>query len=131
MMLMRKEVVRAGPAPLNLPFSPGIKYGDLIFVSGQGPIDQNGRVVPGDIRSQTKTTLENFRGVLKVAGSSLDHVLQTTVYLSNLDDFSGMNETYSAFFPDPKPARTTVRGGTLVRYEGRDSGNSARTEDLD
>src|SRR5205809_6535026 len=113
MMLMRKEVVRAGPAPLNLPFSPGIKYGDLIFVSGQGPIDQNGRVVPGEIRSQIKTTLENFRGVLKVAGSSLDHVLQTSVYLSNPDDFSGMNETYSAFFPDPKPARTTARSELL------------------
>src|SRR5437773_11703520 len=113
MMLMRKEVVRAGPAPLNLPFSPGIKYGDLIFVSGRGPIDQNGRVVPGDIRSETKTTLENFWGGLKVAGSSLDHVLQTTVYLSNLDDFCGMSETYSAFFPDPKPASTTVRAKLL------------------
>jgi len=113
MMLMRKEAVRAGPAPLNLPFSPGIKYGDLIFVSGQGPIDQNGRVVPGEIRSQTKTTLENFRGVLKAAGSGPEHVIQTTVYLSNLDDFSGMNETYSAFFPDPRPARTTIRAELL------------------
>jgi len=110
---MRKEAVRTGPAPLNLPFSPGIKYGDLIFVSGQGPIDQNGKVIPGDVRSQTKTTLENFRGVLRAAGSNLDHVLQTTVYLSNLDDFSSMNETYSAFFPDPKPARTTVRADLL------------------
>ena len=110
---MRKEAVRTGPAPLNLPFSPGIKYGDLIFVSGQGPIDQNGKVIPGDVRSQTKTTLENFRAVLKAAGSNLDHVLQTTVYLSNLDDFSSMNETYSAFFPDPKPARTTVRAELL------------------
>src|SRR6266705_2036514 len=57
---MRKEAVRTGPAPLNLPFSPGIKYGDLIFVSGQGPIDQNGKVIPGDVRSQTKTTLKTF-----------------------------------------------------------------------
>src|SRR5438132_14232540 len=61
---LRKELVRTGPAPLNLPFSPGIKFGDLVFVSGQGPIDQNGKVVPGDVKSQTKTTLENFRRVL-------------------------------------------------------------------
>jgi 2-iminobutanoate/2-iminopropanoate deaminase len=110
---MRKEAVRTGPAPLNLPFSPGIKYGDLIFVSGQGPFDQNDKVVPGDTKSQTKTTLENFRRVLEAAGSSLDHVLQTTVYLSSLDDFASMNETYSAFFHDPKPARTTVRADLL------------------
>jgi 2-iminobutanoate/2-iminopropanoate deaminase len=110
---MKKEAVRTGPAPLNLPFSPGIKYGDLIFVSGQGPIDHNGKVIPGDIKSQTKTTLENFRKVLEAAGSSLEHVLQTTVYLSSLDDFASMNETYSAFFPDPRPARTTVRADLL------------------
>src|SRR2546422_5733607 len=110
---MRKEAVRTGPAPLNLPFSPGIKYGDLIFVSGQGPIDQNGKVVLGDVKSQTRTTLENFRKVLVAAQSGLEYVLQTTVYLSDLDDYSGMNETYSSFFPDPKPARATVRADLL------------------
>jgi 2-iminobutanoate/2-iminopropanoate deaminase len=110
---MRKEAVRTGPVPLNLPFSPGIKYGDLIFVSGQGPFDEKGEIVPGDIRSQTKRTLENFRRVLEAAGSGLDHVLQTTVYLSSLDDFSSMNEEYSSLIPDPKPARTTVRADLL------------------
>ncbi len=110
---MRKELVRTGPAPLNLPFSPGIRFGDLIFVSGQGPIDQNGKVVPGDIRSQTKTTLENFRRVLVAARSGPEYVLQTTVYLSDLNDYSEMNETYSGFFPDPKPARATVRADLL------------------
>lgn len=110
---MRKEQIRTGPAPLNLPFSPGIRFGDLIFVSGQGPIDQNGKVVPGDVKSQTKTTLENFRRVLVAAQSGLEYVLQTTVYLSDLNDFSDMNDAYSAFFPDPKPARTTVRSDLL------------------
>jgi 2-iminobutanoate/2-iminopropanoate deaminase len=110
---MRKEGVRTGTAPLNLPFSPGIRYGDLIFVSGQGPFDEKGKIVPGNIGSQTKTTLENFRRVLEAAGSGLDYVLQTTVYLSNLDDFSSMNEVYSSLFPDPKPARTTVRADLL------------------
>jgi len=110
---MRKELVRTGPAPMNLPFSPGIKFGDLIFVSGQGPIDQNGKVVQGDGKSQTKTTLENFRRVLVATQSGLEYVLQTTVYLSDLNDYSSMNEVYSTFFPDPKPARTAVRADLL------------------
>ena len=110
---MRKELVRTGPAPVGLPFSPGIKFGDLVFVSGQGPIDQNGKVVAGDIKSQTKTTLENFRKVLVAAQSGMEYVLQTTVYISDLNDFSEMNEAYSSFFPDPKPARTTVRADLL------------------
>jgi len=110
---MRKELVKAGAAPMNLPFSPGIKFGDLIFVSGQGPIDQNGKVLLGDIKSQTNTTLENFRRVLIAARSGLEYVLQTTVYLGDLNDYSDMNEAYSTFFPDPKPARTTVRADLL------------------
>jgi len=110
---MRKELVKAGAAPINLPFSPGIKFGDLIFVSGQGSIDQNGKVLLGDIKSQTNTTLENFRRVLIAARSGLEYVLQTTVYLGDLNDYSDMNEAYSTFFPDPKPARTTVRADLL------------------
>src|SRR5947208_16406741 len=110
---MRKELVRTGPSPLNLPFSPGIKFVGLIFVSGHGPIDQNGKVVPGDVKSQTKTTLENFRRVLVAAHSALEYVLQTTVYLSELREYSEMNEAYSTFFPEPKPARATVRADLL------------------
>ena len=98
---------------MNLPFSPGIKFGDLIFVSGQGPIDQNGKVVQGDVKSQTKTTLENFRRVLVAAQSGLEYVLQTTVYLSDLNDYASMNEVYSTFFPGPKPARAAVRADLL------------------
>jgi len=110
---MRKELIKTGPPPLNLPFSPGIKFGDLIFVSGQGPIDQNGKVLLGDVKSQTKMTLKNFRRVLVAAQSGMEYVLQTTVYLSDLNDYSEMNEAYSAFFPDPKPARATVRADLL------------------
>src|SRR5207253_4976172 len=106
---MRKELVRTGPAPMNLPFSPGIKFGDLIFVSGQGPIDQNGKVVPGEVKSQTKTTLKNFRRVLVAAHSGFEYVLQTTVYLSDLNDNPEMNETYSTFFRHPMPVRPRVR----------------------
>ena len=110
---MRKEAVQTGPPPRNLPFSPGIKSGNLLFVSGQGPNDREGKVVPGDIREQTRRTLENFKRVVEAAGSSMDNVLQTIVYLKDLNDFSSMNEIYSQFFPDPKPARTTVQAGLL------------------
>jgi 2-iminobutanoate/2-iminopropanoate deaminase len=110
---MRKEAVETGPAPQNLPFSQGIKYRELIFISGQGPIDRNGKVTDGDVRAQTKRTLENFRRVVEAGGSSMENVLQTTVYLSDLNDFSAMNEAYSTFFSEPRPARTTVRADLL------------------
>ena len=111
---MKKEVVKTRPAPLGLPFSPAVKFGELLFVSGQGPIDKNGKVIPGDIRAQTKATLENFKRILEAAGSNMDCVLQTTVYLKDLSDYSGMNEAYSSFFHDSKPARTTVQAGDLL-----------------
>ncbi|MBO0888111.1 RidA family protein [Candidatus Bathyarchaeota archaeon] len=111
--MAKKELVKTGPAPLNLPFSPGIKYGQLIFVSGQGPIDQNGKVAGGDIKTQTRMTLENFRKVVMAAGSSMENVVQTTVYLKDLSDYAGMNEAYATFFPDPKPARAAIRADLL------------------
>ena len=106
--------MKTGPAPLSLPFSPAVKLEELLFVSGQGPLDKNGKVVHGDIKTQTKATLENFKRIMEAAGSSMDCVLQTTVYLKDLADFSGMNEAYTNFFNDPKPARTTVQAGGLL-----------------
>jgi 2-iminobutanoate/2-iminopropanoate deaminase len=111
---MKKEAVKTGPAPLGLPFSPAVRFGELLFVSGQGPIDKNGKVIPGDIRAQTRATLENFRKIMEAAGSNMDCVLQTTVYLRDLAEYSGMNEVYSSFFDDPKPARTTVQAADLL-----------------
>ncbi len=110
---MKKRFVGTGPAPLNLPFSPGIRFGDLIFISGQGPLDANGKVIAGDIKAQTRKTLENFNRVLAAAGSDMESVLQTTVYLKDLNDYSRMNEVYSSFFKDPKPARATVQAELL------------------
>jgi 2-iminobutanoate/2-iminopropanoate deaminase len=111
---MKKEAVKTDPAPLGLPFSPAIRFGELLFVSGQGPIDKNGKVVPGDIKPQTKATLDNFKRILEAAGSNIDCVLETTVYLKDLGEYSGMNEVYSSFFHDPKPARTTIQAGDLL-----------------
>ncbi len=99
---------------MGLPFSPGIRLGQLVFVSGQGPIDSSGKVVPGDIKEQTRLTLENFKRVVEAAGSYMDNVLQTTVYLKDLNDYSGMNEVYSTFFSEPRPARATVQVADLL-----------------
>ncbi len=104
----------AGSAPLGLPFSPALKFGELLFVSGQGPFDKNGKIIEGDVKVQTKATLENFRKILESAGSDMNCVLQTTVYLRDLADFSSMNEAYTGFFSEPKPARTTVQAGDLL-----------------
>ena len=111
--MLSKEAVMSGKAPLGLPFSPGVKFGQLVFISGQGPIDASGKVVQGDIRAQTKLTLENFRKVVEAAGSSMRNTLQTTVYLKDLNDYSVMNEVYSTFFPEPRPARATVQAELL------------------
>ncbi len=113
--MLSKEAVFSGKAPLGLPFSPGVKFGQLVFISGQGPIDASGKVVQGDIRAQTKLALENFQKVVEAAGSSMRNTLQTTVYLKDLNDYSVMNEVYSTFFPEPRPARATVQAELLFR----------------
>ncbi len=119
---MRKEAVGSERAPMGLPFSPGIRLGEFLFVSGQGPIDHNGKVVEGDIKAQTRAALENFRTVVESADSTLDNVLQTTVYLKDLNDYAGMNEVYATFFAEPRPARATIQAellfGMLVEIQG-------------
>ena len=99
---------------MGLPFSPGIRLGKLLFLSGQGPIDGDGRLVEGDIKAQTILTLQNFKKIVEAAGSDMDSVLQTTVYLKDLKEFAGMNEAYARFFSEPRPARTTVQVADLL-----------------
>jgi len=109
-----KVAIGRGKSPLSLPFSPGIRLGELLFISGQGATDKDGKVAPGDIKAQTRLTLENFRRIVEDSGSTMSNVLQTTVYLKDLADFSGMNEVYSSFFPEPRPARATVQVADLL-----------------
>jgi 2-iminobutanoate/2-iminopropanoate deaminase len=107
---MGKEVITvpAIPNAPKLPFSPAIKAGDYIFVSGQvGFIDANGKEVKG-IQAQTRQCLENIKQVLKSAGSSLNDVVKTTVFLNNAEHFAQMNEVYQSYFPKDFPARSTV-----------------------
>lgn len=106
-------VTDKGAQPVG-PYSQAIVEGDLIFVSGQGPINpQTGTLELGDARSETKRVFENLRAILQAAGSSLDHVMKCNVYLRDINDFAAMNEVYKTYFSAPFPARTTIQAGAL------------------
>lgn len=107
---MREAVT--GTTPMG-PYSPGIiAQGRFLFVSGQGPI-VDGQVVGATIEEQTRLTLENLGSVLSRAGASFADVVRCGVFLTDLDEFSRMNAVYETFFPEPRPARTTV-GSDLI-----------------
>ena len=91
------------------PYSPFVRAGDLIFVSGQGPIDPaTNDFSLGDIQHEVRITLENIRRILEQAGATPADVVKCSVFLKNAQDFSAMNEVYAQFFGEAKPARTTV-----------------------
>ena len=107
---MAKEVVIVPNRP-KTPYSPGIKAGDYIFVSGQvGLVDDKGRELKG-IEAQARQCLENVKQVLEAAGSSLSDVVKVTVFLVKADDFDKMNKVYQSYFTKDLPARSTVIAG--------------------
>jgi 2-iminobutanoate/2-iminopropanoate deaminase len=115
---MEKQAVKPdrGPAPVG-PYSPAVTYGDLVFVSGQGPINPDtGQVEKGDVIDEMKLAMENVRLLLEASGSSLDKVLKVTVYLADMDEFGRMNEQYKTYFSQPYPARTTIQAGAPIRH---------------
>jgi len=112
-----KDVISTSKAPAALgPYSQAIRCGDLIFVSGQIPIDPaTSQVVGDDVAAQTERVLKNLAAILEAAGASLGQVLKTTVYLRDLNDFGKMNEVYARFFSEQPPARATVQVARLPR----------------
>jgi len=113
-----RKVVRSKKVPQPRgPYSPAIIAGGFVFVAGQGPVNPaTDELELGDIRSETRRTLENVRVILEAAGSSLRDVVRVGVFLSNMKDFAAMNEVYREFFPKDQPARTTV-GADLPRIK--------------
>jgi 2-iminobutanoate/2-iminopropanoate deaminase len=110
-----KERIHTDDAPAALgPYSQAIASGELIFTSGQGPIDPaTGALLEGDIQAQTERTLQNVGAVLGAAGLDFGDVVKTTCYLRDMNDFSAFNEVYARFFPEPYPARTTIEAARL------------------
>lgn len=90
------------------PYSQAKQFGELIFTSGQIPLNANGEFINGDIKEQTKQVLENLASVLKEGDSSLQNVIKTTVFLADMNDFNAMNEVYEKYFGSNKPARSTI-----------------------
>ncbi len=112
---MAREIVRSPGAPAAIgPYSQGVRSGDLLFCSGQIPLDPaTGKMVEGGIPEQTERVLRNLEAVLTAGGASLSSVLKTTVYLVDLADFPAMNAVYGRFFPGEPPARATVEVSKL------------------
>jgi 2-iminobutanoate/2-iminopropanoate deaminase len=112
-----RQVISAPDAPKAMgAYSPAIKAGNLLFVSGQIPIDPaTGELVGGDITVQTDRVMRNLGALLQAAGGGFDHVVRTTVFLADLDDFAAMNEVYSRHVGAPPPARATVQVARLPR----------------
>jgi len=96
------------PAPRG-PYSPAVRAGDCIYVSGQVPVDPiSGQVVSGDVQKETRQVLTNIKNILEGCGASLSDVVRCGVYLTDANDFKPMNDVYAEFFGDAKPARTTI-----------------------
>jgi 2-iminobutanoate/2-iminopropanoate deaminase len=111
---LRSVLSQDAPAPVG-PYSQAIVAGDFVFAAGQIPLDPaTGKLVEGDIAAQAERVLQNIRAVLAAAGTSLDRVVKSTVFLVDLADFPGMNEVYARHFTsDPKPARSTIQVAKL------------------
>lgn len=114
---MTKRVIKTEQAPPAIgPYSQAIVANGLVFAAGQIPLDpRTGQSVPGDVRVQTKRVMENLKAVLDAAGSSMDKVVKTTVFLRDLNDFGAMNEIYGEYFQENPPARSTIQVAKLPR----------------
>jgi len=112
-----KDIVATDRAPRAIgPYSQAVRAGNLIFASGQIPIDPaTGEFVSGGITEQTEQVLRNISAVFEAAGITLAQVVKTTVFLADIDDFTAMNEVYARFFGENRPARATVQAARLPR----------------
>jgi 2-iminobutanoate/2-iminopropanoate deaminase len=113
----KTPIVPSGAAPAIGPYSHAVRSGDLLFCSGQIPIDpaNPSGPVPTDIREQTRIVLENIQRILVSQSLDFRHVVKSTVFLTNLGDFQAMNELYAQYFPAPYPARSTIQIAALPR----------------
>jgi 2-iminobutanoate/2-iminopropanoate deaminase len=114
---MDKEFIYSTNAPEPIgPYSQGIKFNNLIFTSGQIPIDPtSGKLIEGDIKVQTKQTIENLKNILEAGDSGISKVIKVTVFLKDINEFAAMNEVYAEYFEASKPARSTAEAARLPK----------------
>ena len=112
-----REIIKTESAPAAIgPYSQGVRALGFLFVSGQIPLDpKTGSMVEGGIAEQTDQVMRNLAAVLKAAGTGLEHVVKTTVFLADMNDFAEMNEVYGRYFMAQPPARATVEAARLPR----------------
>jgi 2-iminobutanoate/2-iminopropanoate deaminase len=112
-----RQAVATDQAPRAIgPYSQGVRAANLLFVSGQIPIDPaTNNLIQGDIATQTRRVFDNLSAILQAAGGSLDNVVRTTVFLADMGDFAAMNEVYAGYFKTPAPARSTVQAARLPK----------------
>jgi 2-iminobutanoate/2-iminopropanoate deaminase len=119
-MPKQQITTRSGASPIGA-YSQGLRAGDFIFVSGQGPLDPaTGQIVGATVEEQTTRVLENIKAILEAGGASMADVVKVTAHLSDLSLFERYNKIYATYFPDPKPTRTTVGSqllGILVEID--------------
>jgi aminoacrylate peracid reductase len=113
----RTPIIPKGSAPPLAPYSPGVRAGNTVYVSGVLALDQAGELVgAGDVQAQTRHVLESIKAVVEAAGGSLDDVVYNAIFLKDLADYARMNEVYARYFPSTPPARYCIRAD-LVKPE--------------
>ena len=111
---MNDNIITIGKRNPNLPFHPGVRAGDFIFVSGQVAKDENGNMCHGNIEEETRWTLESIRRILQLDGADLTDVVKVTVYLDDARNFGRYNKTFAEYFPDGRVSRTTVEARAVI-----------------
>jgi 2-iminobutanoate/2-iminopropanoate deaminase len=117
---MKKEVISGEGVPQStLPFSPALKVHQLVFVSGQASVDEQGKIVSDNFEGEVRRSFENARKILAAAGLDFSHVVQVRNYVARQEDLATFNQLYTDYFQPPYPARTTLIGclGTLLKFE--------------
>jgi 2-iminobutanoate/2-iminopropanoate deaminase len=116
-MALAREPIATDGAPKAIgPYSQAIRAGELLFVSGQTPLDPaTGVLIEGDIAAQTRRVLDSVGAILTAGGTSFARVVKTSVFLQDMNDFAAMNAVYAEYFPAPQPARSTIEAARLPR----------------
>lgn len=113
---MKKEIISTTNAPSAIgPYSQGIKIGELVYTSGQIPVNPETGEMETDIKKATERSMKNVKAILEAAGTSLENIIKTSIFVKDMNDFAAVNEVYATFFKDAPPARSCVEVARLPK----------------